>query len=306
MKQGLRGLIVATLCCVAFTIIPSARAAHATNFLDALHTEVSNRLDVASIPDDEEKALTAANKALLKNTKTVQQDLAALTAAARALDKAYTDDATLDALEDEALDAYAAEGQARLDDALVRVGTNAIPRGLSNQIAKAQAALDTAVATTNGTGARAKALSKAFSKIAGPVKAIVRKYGSGGGGNTGPVEAPANVDWREFLMTQKEFTDEPTIFYLHTYARNPETQQLFLYYNYTSHHPEEVGTWTYEKTGAKTAVIHCDRDFAESGGSLESHDINLTFTSSTGGTFSTQDVFNRPVTGNFVMGEPVQ
>jgi len=84
MKRGLKGLIVTTLISFGITSIPLARAAHATNFLDALHAEITNRianLDTNSTARDK-RVLKSARAILEHNTRTFATDLSALARAA--------------------------------------------------------------------------------------------------------------------------------------------------------------------------------------------------------------------------------
>ena len=90
--------------------------------------------------------------------------------------------------------------------------------------------------------------------------------------------------------------NDQTIFYFHT-----RTDQGESYYSYSSHNPEELGTWTYEKTGSHTAAIHCVPNYPP--GYTTAHDMSLTFTSATTGTFVGMNVAGEIIQGTFVVVE---
>src|SRR5258705_4780881 len=81
---------------VGIGLAPTARAAHATNFLDALQTDVANRL--ANVDSNTtaaaKRALTTAAHTLDKKTKTLGADLGALALAATSLQKGFSNDVT--------------------------------------------------------------------------------------------------------------------------------------------------------------------------------------------------------------------
>ena len=60
----------------------SGRAAHATNFLDPLFIEVTNRLVNTNLSAADRQALTKAENSLSRSTKTLATDLTALSSAA--------------------------------------------------------------------------------------------------------------------------------------------------------------------------------------------------------------------------------
>jgi len=168
MKEiTLKKTVLLTIACVGIGLAPSARADHATNFLDSLATEVGTRLDNAdtNTTKAEQRALTSASRTLNRNSKTLGADLGLLASSATTLDKAFPGDATFGTLENEAVNNYSAEAQSELNDVEARAGTNDFPRALSNQVVQAQSALDRANNDSNSIPVRARAVAFALNKI---------------------------------------------------------------------------------------------------------------------------------------------
>lgn len=277
---------------IGVTLVPAARAAHATNFLDALQTEVTNRIANTNLPAVQQRALVAANKSLNRNTKTLGADLNALSTAANALDKGFPADSTLAALEEISLDAYSAEAHAQLDNADLHLGTNSISKGLSNQLAKIRVALTNADAITNGVPAKARALANVFNRMRNPVTKILRQF------PTVPFEAPVDIaTGQSITLSENAPVNEQTKFFFHTVDDMSNR-----YLSYSSDNPAELGTWTYERLTSKTAVLHCMVTLSEvPGGSTAPHDMALTFTSATGGTFTGRNTLLENIAGTFTL-----
>ena len=292
MKEGFKGTAIIVTICTGLLLTPASRAAHATNFLDGLQSEVTNRLATAdtNLTKKARSALKAAAAILNRNTKKFSADLTALASAATVLDKRFTNDMTLLDLENGALTAYSAEAGAELDEAEARVGTNSIPRALGKQLAKARAALTNANSNRNSVAERARELSRVFNKLQAPVAKILKKFPAA------PFQAPASVDGKALLLSEDAEVNEQTIFYFHTRTDQGET-----YYSYSSHNPEELGTWTYEKTGDRTAVIHCAPNYPPA--YTTAHDMSLTFTSANTGTFVGMNVAGEIIQGPFAIVE---
>jgi hypothetical protein len=113
----------------------------------------------------------------------------------------------------------------------------------------------------------------------------------------GGFEAPPTLKGKNLDLVESTNVNNQAKFFFHSTARDPETQQIVTYYSYVSDNPEELGTWIYEKTGAKTAVLHCFPDWPNNP-EPENHDMLLTFTTATSGTFSGH-VIGRPLVGTF-------
>ena len=294
MKLTSHAGILFVVICVGIVSAQAVHAAHATNFLDALYAEVTNRVaNPGTNTAVQNAALRVASKTLGRNTKTLAADVSALARAANLLGKRFPGDATLLSLENAALAAYSAEANAQLDAAALRIGTNAIPKGLTRQLMKAETALNNADMNTDGVPARAKALKQALNKIRRPVAKVFRDYAAP---PPPAFEAPVDVPSPKNLTLTEDAPSpsETTIFYFHTIDN---TGARFLHYS--SHNPEELGTWTYTKTSSTTAVVSCKVDFAEEGGSRAPHDFDLVFTTERTGTFTGRDTFLDPIQGTF-------
>jgi hypothetical protein len=298
MKLGFKGIVITTLISSAICSMPLARAAHATNFLDALYQEVTNRVANPGTNSTaaQRAALRAASNILGRNTRTFSADLSALATAATVLNTRFESNATFTSLEEDAIADYAAEADAQLDTAELHVGTNAISRVLSNQLAGSRVALSNAVANSNGVPARARALARVFNKMRIPVAKVLRMF------PTVPFEAPTEMaTGRNLTLYENAIVNEQNIFYFHTTGGEPPVRFL----HYSTHNPEELGTWTYERLTPTTAVIHCNVTFTQAGARTPpySHDIPLTFTSATTGTFTAVNCLNETVQGTFVLSE---
>ncbi len=291
MKLTTKKTVLILITAIVFTLVPTARAAHATNFLNALQTEVTNRIANTNLPAAQQRALASANKSLSRNTKTLATDLIALSTAANALNKQFTNDSTLAALEDDALDAYSDEAHAQLDNAELHRGTNSITKGLSNQLAKIRIALTNADAITNDVPAKARALANVFNRLRNPAAKILAQF------PTVPFEAPAAIaTGQNITLSENAIVNDQTIFYFHTTGVGGVP-----FLNYTSHNPEELGTWTYERLTSKTAALHCHVDYTQPGATPAgyNHDMLLTFTSATTGTFTGVNCLAENITGTF-------
>src|SRR5829696_2059645 len=78
--------VLLAIACVGIGLAPTAQAEHATNFLDALQTDVNDRLANAETNTAaERRALTTAAHTLDRNTKTLGADLGVLASAATTL-----------------------------------------------------------------------------------------------------------------------------------------------------------------------------------------------------------------------------
>ena len=298
MKLGFKGIVAIVCLSAGMAFTPYARAAHATNFLDALYQEVTNRVanPGTNATAAQRAALRAASNILGRNTRTFSADLSALAAAATVLNTRFPSNTTFTSLEEDALADYAAEADAQLDDAELHVGTNVISRALSNQLAGARVALSNAVAISNSVPSRARALSRVFNKMRIPVAKVLRMF------PTVPFEAPTEMaTGRNLTLHENAVVNDQNILYFHTTGGEPPVRFL----HYSTHNPEELGTWTYERLTSRTAVIHCNVTFTQAGArpAPYSHDIPLTFTSATTGTFTAVNCLNETVQGTFVLSD---
>jgi hypothetical protein len=312
MTTILKGTIYFTLTLALLAFAPQSRAAHATNFLDDLQSEVTNRLATAEtdLSRAELRALSNAARTLDRNTRTLSADLGALATAAAQLNTQFSEDETLAALEADAIADYSAEARARLDGIYLWVGTNTLPRGWSNQLAQAAAALDRADANTNGVPAHARALAAALNKIVSLEKRVQRKFPAPTilppeiepPVVTPPVNvppaippgtpglAPDSVGTHHVNLWENDVVNDQTVFYFSTANTGAQI--------YNVHHPEELGLWNYVRTGANAAVIVVSPNYP---GNASSRALNLNFTTATTGTFTGTTYFGDPLEGTFAI-----
>jgi hypothetical protein len=165
MRPTLKGTIYIALAGMFFST--PARAGHATNFLDALQSEVANRVanTDTNLSKAQRRALSSAARSLNRNTKTLAADLGALASAAGQLDAKFSSDETFTELEANAIADYSTEAHARLDGVDLWLGTNILSRRMSKAVDKAASALGRADATTNTVPAPSRALASVFNKI---------------------------------------------------------------------------------------------------------------------------------------------
>jgi hypothetical protein len=287
---------------------PKLSAAHATNFLDALQNEVTNRLASAdtNVSRPELRALSNAARTLDRDTKTLSGDLGVLAAAATQLNTQFPEDETLADLETDAIADYSAVAHARLDGIFLWIGTNEISGRLSNQVVKADAALERADANTNGVPAQARALAQALNKIL-PVEKKVRSMFTAPPAppvipppvapptNPPPIIppgtpglAPDSIGTRFVTCYENAIVNEQSVFYFSTAQSGAQI--------YNVHHPEELGLWTYMRTGTNTGVITVDPDYPDN---APQRPVNLTFTNTVSGTFTATTFFGEALQGTF-------
>jgi hypothetical protein len=252
---------------------PAAQAAHATNFLDALQTDVEARLAAVdeNTPANERRALTSASRTLNRNSRTLSADLGLLASSATALNVGFPGDATFEGEEEAALDAYAAEAQAQLDATAALAGTNQMPRNISNQLVQAQAALERGNDTSNSVPVRARSIAFALNKIRVAHLQATRFF-----------RAPASLDKTVTLN-----------------GRGGQVVTLESNHRYTipSDAGDENGSWSYERTSSRTAIITLDPDAV----GVDSRTINLKFNTSTRGAFRGTNAEGDPFNGTFTI-----
>jgi len=294
MQTGVTRGIAIVLAIITFIgLIPVAHAAHATNFLDALDSEVTNRVANPGTNGTAQKTLRAANHILGRNTRTLSADLSALAKAATVLNKHLADDATLLSLEEDALAAYSNEAHVELDGATVRAHgedySNSIPKRVFSQLNQANNALARFDANSNGVPERARALARVFNKLRSPVIKIFQKFPNP------PALSPATIMTSQNLQLEVPNNDPGTqiIYYIHTADTLNGPRHLTYFCNNPVH---EEGTWEYIKTGTKTAIVRCT---PSSPPGLGVHDFTLTFTTTTVGTFTGVNSLGQSIQGNF-------
>jgi hypothetical protein len=290
MKTGVsRGIAIILTITTCTGLVPVARAAHATNFLNALYSEVTNRVaNPGTNSAAQNAALRAANNILGRNTRTFSADLSALATAATVLNTRFAGDATLLSLEENALEAYANEAFVELDGAKVRLEgfTNDVPKGVLRQFIRATNALASFDANTNGVTERARALARVFSKMRVPVMKIFQQHPDPAGQSPVTIATSLNLDLG--------FPNTPATYYCDTTSDGGVTRSL----TYFCNSPAEGGTWEYFKTGDKTATVRCTPSTPPG---LGVHDFLLIFTTTRVGTFTGSNSQGQSIQGTFLI-----
>jgi hypothetical protein len=238
MIGTLKGTVFICTFAIASATASNARAAHATNFLNSLQDEVTNRIAAAGTNSADKRALEIANKALNRNSKTFAADLGILANAATALNVRFSDDGTLIALEEEALAAYELEAEAQILDAYERIGTNSIPKGLSNQLNTAQSTLTNLIVSSNSLPDRARALAKVFNKLRNPIAQVTKKYKGADKPDkpNEPFTAPGTLRGKNLDLVETAIVNEQTKFYFHSTVQN-ELGQTVDNFSYVTDNP---------------------------------------------------------------------
>ena len=310
MGVTFKGTICILLALASLAFSPLARAVHATNFLEALQSEVTNRLATAgtNVSPPQLRALSSAARSLSRDTRTLAADLGALASAAEQLNARFTSDETFAELEGDAIADYSAEAHARLDGVHLWIGTNSVSKGLSNQLAKASDALDRADTTTNGVPAQARALATAFNRILPIERKVQTLFDEPTVVIPPPVVnppsdplppavppgtpglAPDSIGTRHLDLYENAIVNDQTVFYFSTAQTGAQI--------YNVHHPEELGLWQYVRTAANGAVIGVTPNYPQNSGTRL---LNLTFTTASSGTFTATTFFGEAIEGTFVL-----
>ncbi len=279
----LKKTVLLSIISAGMGLAPTTRAAHFTNFLDALSAEVGDRL--ATIDEDtnstaaDKRALNSAANILDRNTKTLQADLSALAAAATVLNTRFSNDVELTTLESQAVVNYSGEANAELGALNSLLDALSAPPSISNQITQAQEALNRGNADSNSVPVRARAISFALNKLRVAAMQARRL-----------IKAPASLAGHVITITGRE-SDHDRI-------------SITLESNGTYTIPdngdegEETGTWSYERTGTATGTVTLTPLTPIGAGS---HVLNLKFNSASSGSLATgsQTAGGETIRGNF-------
>jgi hypothetical protein len=289
MNKSIRETVLITIIFAASAFAPAANAAHAAAHLDPLHLAVSNRIANTNdaISNAQRQALRNADRTLKRNSKTLAADVNLLGSAARTLNRPFTNEFV--ELENDALELYAAEGQAQLDLAELRVGTNVLTKGASNKLARAQSALDRAIANTNGPVRQAQSLFTALTLIRTATAPIFRKYTNSV--PTGPT-APLTLAGKDLDLVTTTNVNNQVQYFLDPYVEGGTG-------NYDGHNPngsEDVGQWSYTRINDTQGEILLNPDFPPG---AANHVFVLTFLTPTTGTFTGQTLEGQDISGTF-------
>ena len=124
LRQKLLRNIVAACACAVFasvTYSASAAGAHAAAHLDALHEAVELTTANEELTPAQRNAVTSASKTLNRSSTTPAADLKLLAKAATALNPQFIDGESFEPMEEEALDAYAADAREQLEEAYAQI-----------------------------------------------------------------------------------------------------------------------------------------------------------------------------------------
>lgn len=287
MNKGIKGIALFTSVGAALLLAAQAQASHARPFLDELSARVNDTLVTQSntLTKAQRQALTTAQKALARKTRTVSADLGAFATATTALNKQFGTNAELRTLQVATLNTYSEDVWLDLYASLEVLGTNSLSKGQSNLLSRATNALTRADAMTNSP-ARARSMAAAVNKLSAAVKQITKNY-------TAPAALPHDVD----LVEDAPSNSETTRFYFKVFYDQDHPEG---YYAFTADNPEEVGLWSYERTGPKTGVIHLNVNYGDPYPPFN-HDLTLTFESPRRGTFTGVNGANESIKGTFVV-----
>jgi hypothetical protein len=263
---------------LALAFASMASAAQVTDYLRPLQAAVTNRLSDTNLAGAQERALKSANKILGRNAKKVQTELVLLSSAAKTLNARFDDDFLAD--ENTALGEYLDDAERQLSHLELVIGTNAVSRKLSNNLAKAAASLDSAGDTSNRIPVRARAVSKSLKPLSDASKEVIRTLGL----------APASLaGWATLDLVENAVVHDQTIYY---FTVHNET--------YLSHHPEELGLWTYQRTGSNSATVTVMPNYPSND---VPRDFKLTFTNVSSGTFTGTNQIRELIQGGFFLGQ---
>src|SRR5215218_7545455 len=259
MELRRKGTIYIALTTALLAFSTNVRAAHATNFLNGLHQNITNRLATdTNLSRPEDRALANAARTLERNSATLPADLKLLATASSQLKAKFSDDEELTELQTDAVTDYSDVARSRMNLVHIWINTNSISKPLSNQVAKAEAALDRADGVSNSVPAQARALAFAFEKIL-PVERKVRALYPAPtvppppppGTNSAPDYvpppavaagspglAPDTFGTKHVDLSENAVVNEQTKFYFSTATTGAQI--------YDVHYPEEeLGLWYY-------------------------------------------------------------
>lgn len=260
-------------------LAPVVRAAHATNFLDALQLEITNRIAHAetNTTPAQQKSLSAAARILNRNTATLVEDVKAFASATTRLNARFTNDGVFPLLEHATVEAYSMAAHDQLAAVISLVATSSVPRSLSNRLAKAGRALAHADASTNSVPVHARALVAALNKIRVAGDKVGRIF-----------KAPVSLENQRVTVVEDAIVNDRTSFYL-----SGDTQTYF------SDNPEELGLWSYERTSPTTGLITLRSNFPV--GDYAARPMMLVFSNLVSGTFTGTDITGANIRGNFTV-----
>src|SRR5436189_1537351 len=158
MKQtSLKKIILLGVVCTSFSLALNGRSAHSTTFLDALQTEVADRLAGTDLTAAQQRALTSANRTLNRTTRSLSSDLGLLNSSVATLNRTFSDDAALATAESASFNQFLGEANGQFIELQnnSNIGTDGPPPALANQITQVDDALANARNESNSIPVRA-------------------------------------------------------------------------------------------------------------------------------------------------------
>jgi hypothetical protein len=288
MKQLGRKTVLALIIAVGLAWADTAKAAHATNFLDALQQEVTNRLadTEAELTRAQRRSLSSAARILNRDTRTLGADALLLASASATLRPHFRDpEDVLSALPLATFEAFKAEADAQLEDITTAIGTNRVSRAVRNCVLVGSNALERAERTNLTVSARASAVSVALKKFAFVQPRLTNLVSE-----PNAVAPPATIQHDKIELVENAPIHDQTKFWM------PRAGENSGYYN--ADIPEELGTWTYSVRG-DIGVVTVRPDYPA--GNHGTREFHLTFTSATGGRFTGTNIEGSPMSGTFML-----
>jgi len=253
------------------------QAEHVTTYLEPLHAAVTNRLAETNLTAGQTRALRAASKALSGHPDKPQAELGLLANAARTLNARFTNDFLFE--ENEALGSYSYDLNNLLDDIASVIGTNPVPRSVTNKLAQGTKALARGDNTSNSVPVRARALALSLTKLSAAAREVIRLLGP----------APAAVEDRLAIRLDENAPVNDRTFYNFVVDG----------WIWDSHGPndeEELGLWTYTRTGPSNAIITAMPNYPSND---VPRDFKLVFTNLDSGTFTGTNLHREFIQGGF-------
>jgi hypothetical protein len=285
MKPGIKGVILFTVASFTLLLAQSVQATQARPFLKSLNGKIEEKLGDTNLTTAQRKALTTAQKALRRESKTVSTDLSAFVKAWTPLKKQFGSDTEITRLASAVAD-YSGDLWWDIQGALNQLGTNELTKAQSNRLVRATNALNRADALTNPV-ARARATIPAANKLFPLFRQML-------GSNAAPATI-VHPGVEAVLTEDAPNPTETTQFFLHSIfsEENPTG-----YLHFQSDKPEEVGLWSYERTGPDTGVIHLQVTYGDPYPPFD-HDLTLNFETPRRGTFKGVNGATNQISGWF-------
>ena len=282
MKLSRKGTILAALAAIILSLHPVVEAAQVTTYLRPLDNAVTNRLANTNLASAQRKALQRADATLRRDAISKQKELGLLGTAARTLNAKFDDDFL--GLEWDALAEYSSDAHDLLTKIRTTIGTNSVPRDLSNNLKQATNALAIGDDTNKAVTVRARAIATSLTKLDKAGRTVLAQFGA----------APATLDgYRDIRLDESAPVNEFTFYNLHTAG--------WVYDSHVADPPaEELGLWSYTRQSSNMAIVTVMPNYPSND---VPRDFKLVFTNFATGTFSGTNVLKERIQGTFRLNE---